>query len=613
MPRGLGHAPPVLPDAPRQERKVIRRFLPYLWPAGQPALRVRIVIAVLLILANKAVLVTTPFFLSRATDALTGQQAQIVAVPILLLSAYGLARFAAVGLAQLRDALFSKVSMHASRLVALETFEHLHRLSLRFHLDRRTGGLSRAIERGVRAIDFLLRFMLFNIVPTFLELALVAGIFLTKFGLAYAGVLVAGVLGYVGFTAAVTEWRTKFRRQMNERDSAANTKAVDSLLNFETVKYFNNEAHETARYDRAVSGYQHAAIRSQASLSALNAGQSLIVSAALAGILILAARDVVQGQASVGDFVLVNSLMIQLFVPLNLLGFVYREIKQALIDMEAMFALKDEPQDVADAAEARPLTISGGTVEFQDVQFGYDPRRPVLQGVSFTVPAGRTLAIVGPSGAGKSTIARILYRFYDIDRGAVRIDGQDIRQVTQDSLRRAIGIVPQDTVLFNDTIAYNLDYGRPGTDRARLEEAARLAQVDRFIEALPDGYDTLVGERGLKLSGGEKQRVAIARTIVKDPPILILDEATSALDTHTEREIQAALDRVAQGRTTLMIAHRLSTVVKADEILVLTEGRVAERGTHEALLAKGGLYAAMWASQQQDGREQQPATAPSPA
>ncbi|MGF1606489.1 MAG: ABCB family ABC transporter ATP-binding protein/permease [Rhodothalassiaceae bacterium] len=599
MPRSLGSAGASPALSAGGQWRVVRRFMPYLWPAGRPGLKMRVVITCGLIALAKAVLVATPFFYSQATDRLAGETAQAVAVPALLLLAYGMARFGAVALAQIRDAIFVKVSMHATRQVALETFGHLHSLSLRFHLERRTGGLSRAIERGVRAIDFLLRFMLFNILPTLLELALVIGIFARKFAAPMVLVLIAGVVAFVGFTALVTEWRTKFRRAMNERDSRANTRAIDSLLNYETVKYFNNEAHEAKRYDQAIAGYQSAAVRSQGSLSFLNAGQALIVNATLAAAMLLAGQGVIAGDLSLGDFVLVNSLLIQLFVPLNLLGFVYREIKQALVDMEQLFGLMDEDREVADRAGARDLAVTGGRIDFRDVWFRYDERRPILKGISFSVPAGRTVAIVGPSGAGKSTIARILYRFYDIDAGQVLIDGQDIRQVTQTSLRRAIGIVPQDTVLFNDTIGYNIAYGRPDAPVERVAEAARLAQIDGFVARLPDGFDTMVGERGLKLSGGEKQRVAIARTIVKDPPILLLDEATSALDTGTEREIQAALDRVAQGRTTLMIAHRLSTVVKADEILVLRDGRIIERGSHEALLAVDGVYAAMWASQQQ--------------
>lgn len=585
-------------STPAQHRAVIRRMLPYLWPAGEPGLKARVVLTVVLVIAAKLVVVYTPFFYKHATDRLAGETAQAVAVPLFLLLGYALARFASVGMNQLRDAVFSNVTQHALRRVALETFRHLHTLSLRFHLERRTGGLSRAIERGTRGVDFLLRFLLFNIGPTLFELALVTGIFMVKFDWYYTAGLLAGVVTYIVFTTIVTEWRTQFRRDMNSRDSTANTHAVDSLLNYETVKYFNNEDHEARRYDRSIAGYQQAALRSQYSLSGLNAGQALIMNATLGGLMLFSAQGVVSGALTVGDFVLVNSLLIQLFVPLNVLGFVYREIKQALIDMEHMFGLMDEPREVEDRADAPDLAVKGGEVRFEGVRFDYDGKRAILKGLDFTVPAGRTLAIVGPSGAGKSTIARLLFRFYDVTEGAIRIDGQDIRTVSQASLRRAIGIVPQDTVLFNDTIGYNIAYGRPDAEPETIAEAARLAQIAPFVEQLPDGYDTMVGERGLKLSGGEKQRVAIARTIVKDPPILLLDEATSALDTHTERDIQAALERVSQGRTTLMVAHRLSTVVGADEILVLDRGEIVERGRHTELLARNGVYAAMWQRQQ---------------
>lgn len=579
--------------------QVVRRLAPYLWPKGRGDLRVRVVLSGVLLIAAKLLTVYTPFFYKDAVDALDTPEAKAVAVPAFLLLAYGLARFMGVGLGQLRDVLFARVSQHALRSLGLEVFRHLHRLSLRFHLERRTGGLSRTIERGSRSIDFMLRFMLFNILPTIFELLLVTGIFLFHFGLSFVTALVAAVAAFIGFSIWVTEWRTKFRRAMNEEDTKANTRAIDSLLNYETVKYFGNEDHEARRYDRALARYQSAALQSQGSLSFLNAGQALIINAALAGVMILAARGYVAGDLTLGDVVLVNSLLIQLFVPLNLLGFVYREIKQALIDMEFMFGLLDTEREVADKAGAEPLAVSGGTIAFQDVDFAYDKRRPILKGVRFEVPAGGTVAVVGPSGAGKSTLSRILYRFYDIQSGRVTIDGQDIRNVAQASLRAAIGIVPQDTVLFNDSIAYNIRYGRPGASDEDVQRAAELARIDDFIRSLPDGYDTVVGERGLKLSGGEKQRVAIARTILKDPPILLLDEATSALDTATEREIQSELERIAKDRTTLMIAHRLSTVVNADEILVLQEGCIVERGRHETLVTQGGAYAAMWARQQE--------------
>ncbi|WP_293209888.1 ABC transporter ATP-binding protein/permease, partial [Parvibaculum sp.] len=522
-----------------------------------------------------------------------------VLVPVMLIVAYGVGRIMMVALAQLRDAVFAKVGQNAVRELAVETFRHLHALSLRFHLERRTGGLSRVIERGTKGVDFLLRFSLFNIVPTIIELVLVCVILAYAFDIRYSLVTASTVLLYMIFTFAVTEWRTRFRREMNDLDTEANTKAVDSLLNYETVKYFGNEEHETRRFDRSMSGYERAAIKTTTSLSLLNTGQTLIFSGGLTLLMLMAAQGIAEGALTVGSFVMINTYLIQLYQPLNLLGTVYREIRQALIDMETMFDLMQVPAEIEDKPGAPALRVHGGEIEFDDVSFYYDPDRRILDGVSFRIPSGRTLAIVGPSGAGKSTIARILFRFYDISKGAVRVDGQDIRDVTQDTLRAAIGMVPQDTVLFNDTIRYNIRYGRPEATDREVEEAAELARIGTFIESLPQGYDTRVGERGLKLSGGEKQRVAIARTILKNPPILLLDEATSALDTHTEREIQAALRRISRDRTTLIIAHRLSTVVDADEILVLDRGRVVERGTHETLLALGGAYAAMWNRQRE--------------
>jgi len=580
---------------------VLRRLLPYLWPTGRRDLRLRVVLAALLLIGAKLITVATPFFYKHAVDRLESPEAQAVAVPALLLAAYGLARFFQAGLTQLRDIVFIRVSQHALRSLALQTFRHLHALSLRFHLSRRTGGLSRVIERGTRAVEFLLRFLLFNIFPTIFELLLVAGIFLWHFGWGYLAALTAAVAAYVGFSLAITEWRLKFRRRMIDADNMAGTRAVDSLLNFETVKYFSNESFEAERYDRALERYQRAAVQSQGSLAFLNAGQALIVNAALGGVMILTAFDTIAGRLSLGDLVLANSLLIQLFVPLNLLGFVYREIKQALVDMEYLFGLLDTERERGHVFEAPPLAVRGGEIRFERVSFAYDSDRPILRDVSFTVPAGRRVAIVGATGAGKSTISRILFRFYEIQSGAVRIDGQDIREVGVTSLRAVLGMVPQDTVLFNDTIAYNIAYGRPEASRAEIERAAGLARLDGFIASLPKGYDTVVGERGLKLSGGEKQRVAIARTLLKDPPILLLDEATSALDSATEREIQQALERVTRNRTTLMIAHRLSTVVDADEILVLDAGRIKERGSHSELLAESGIYAAMWARQQERG------------
>ncbi len=601
--------PRRLPDLPREEGPrahhlgVIRRLLPYLWPRDRRDLRGRVLFAAVLLVVAKLLTVYTPFLYKRAVDLLEQPTAQAMALPLALLAAYGLARFSSVAFAQLRDWVFTRVSQHALRALALETFRHLHRLSLRFHLERRTGGLSRAIERGTRAIDFMLRFMLFNILPTILELVLVTGVFAAHFGGGYMLLLVTSVAVYIALSVSITEWRTKFRRAMNAEDSRANARAVDSLLNYETVKYFANEEHEARHYDATLARYQTAAIKSQGSLAFLNAAQALVVNAALAAAMVMTAVDHMEGRLTLGDLVLANSLMIQLFVPLNLLGFVYREIKQALIDMEYLFGLLDTPEEVSDAPDAKPLGIRGGEIRFEAVDFAYDRRRPILRGVSFTVPAGHTVAVVGPSGAGKSTLSRLLFRFYDVTGGRILIDGQDIAQVTQKSLRAAIGIVPQDTVLFNDTIAYNIRYGRPEASDAEVAEAARLARIDDFIRSLPDGYETMVGERGLKLSGGEKQRVAIARTILKNPPILLLDEATSALDSHTESEIQDALEQVARDRTTLIIAHRLSTVVAADRILVMVDGRIVESGRHEELLAAEGVYAAMWARQQVERQE----------
>jgi ATP-binding cassette subfamily B protein len=514
--------------------------------------------------------------------------------------AYVLARLMGTAMQQVRDGLFARVSQHALRRLALRTFTHVHRLSLGYHLARRTGSLSRVIDRGVKAIDFLLRFVVFNIVPLMIELMIVAAIFWANLGFAYFAVLVATVAVYTVFTFRVTEWRVKIRQQMNRDDQDAHQKAVDSLLNYETVKYFDADRREAERYDSAMAAYADAAVKTQTSLSLLNSGQALIICAGMGGVMAMAALAVVRGDATVGDFVMVNAYMIQITMPLNFLGTVYREIRQSLVDMREMFDLMDTPPEVEDRADARALRVSAGRVRFRDVDFGYGPERQVLHGVDFTVPGGGKLAIVGPSGAGKSTIARLLFRFYDVTGGAIEIDGQDLRGVTQESLRAALGVVPQDTVLFNDTIGYNIAYGRADATKEEVEQAARAASIHDFIAGLPEGYDTLVGERGLKLSGGEKQRVAIARTVLKNPPILILDEATSALDTGTERAIQAELTRLGEGRTVLMIAHRLSTVVEADEILVLEAGRVVERGTHAALVARGGVYAAMWRRQEAD-------------
>jgi ATP-binding cassette subfamily B protein len=587
-------------------RAAIRSLGPYIWPSDSVETRVRVVLAMLLLVGAKVANVYVPIFYKHAVDALTPASAggsvgpgAAVTIPLGLIVAYGLARVTSLVFAELRDAVFATVAQRTIRKVALSVFRHLHALSLRFHLERQTGGLTRSLERGTRAIESLLRYTLFSIVPTLVEIALVCAILWKLFSVWFALATFVTVMGYILYTFFVSEWRIKFRRLMNDTDSKANTKAIDSLLNYETVKYFGNEEHEARRYDGALQSYEKAAVRSQQSLSLLNVGQSAIISLGLAVVMGMAAKGIVDGSMSLGDFVLVNTYLLQLYQPLNFFGVVYREIKQSLIDIESMVTLLAVDREVADGPDAKPLAIDGAELRFEGVEFGYDARRPILKGVSFTVPAGKTVAIVGPSGAGKSTISRLLFRFYDVNGGRVLIDGQDIRGVTQASLRASIGIVPQDTVLFNDTVFYNIAYGRPGASPAEVERAARLAHIHDFIMALPDGYQTTVGERGLKLSGGEKQRVAIARTILKDPAILLFDEATSALDTHTEREIQANLREVSRGRTTLVIAHRLSTVIDADEILVLEAGRVIERGRHADLLAARGAYAALWARQQE--------------
>jgi ATP-binding cassette, subfamily B, heavy metal transporter len=587
----------------KDELRALKSLAPYLWPRDSVGLRVRVVLALVFLLAGKLVNIYVPLLYKHAVDALSPSNV-LVAVPVALIIAYGLARVMSQGFNELRTAVFAKVSQRAIRRLALSAFRHIHALSLRFHLERRTGGLSRAIERGTQGIDFLLSFMLFNVVPTVFEMVLVCGILWRLYDWTFAAVTFTTIMVYIAFTFSVTDWRVRFRREMNERNSEANTKTVDAMLNFETVKYFANEDHEARRYDTALHAYERAAVKSDTTLAVLNLGQATIIATGLVAVMILAGRGVAAAEMTVGDFVLVNAYLLQLYTPLNFLGVVYRNIKQSLTDLEHMTELLAIKPEIEDGPNAPTLIVGSGAVAFGRVDFRYDPRRPILSDVDFGVPPGATVAIVGPSGAGKSTIARLLFRFYDVDAGAIEIDGQDIRNVSQDSLRRAIGVVPQDTVLFNDTIYYNIIYGRPEATRAAVEEAARLARIHDFITALPDGYETMVGERGLKLSGGEKQRVAIARVILKAPKILIFDEATSALDTKTEREIQASLAEVSAGRTAIVIAHRLSTVVDADEILVLDSGRIVERGHHTELLLRRGVYAAMWIRQQDAARRE---------
>ncbi len=575
-------------------------LMPYLWPKDT-GLRLRVVVSLLCLVLG--ILATTyfPILMGQVTNQLAQKPAAKLAIgtTLALVGGYVLARILMQAFSQLRDGIFAKVLYHAMRQVAVQTFAHVHTLSLRFHLERKTGGLSRVIDRGTKGIDTLLSFALFSIFPTIFQLLLFSAIMVIKLDWIIALTTLVMVTAYTWFTFWVTRWRIAFRREMNQSDTDANTKAVDSLLNFETVKYFNNEKHETRRFDRSMEKYSAASIQSQISLSVLNTGQAAIMAVGMGVVMILTALGIKDGRFTVGDFVMANAILMQLYQPLNLLGTVYREITQGLVDMDAMFRLLRRPQEVTDKPGAKPLAVSGGEIRFENVVFAYDPERIVLKGISFTVPAGKTVAIVGPSGAGKSTISRILYRFYDIKSGRVMIDGQDIRDVTQESLRSVIGIVPQDTVLFNDTVKYNIAYGRIGANESEIKDAARLAQIDKFIVELPLGYDAMVGERGLKLSGGEKQRVAIARTILKNPPILLLDEATSALDTGTEREIQSALNEVSRDRTSLVIAHRLSTVVDADEILVLDHGQIIERGRHSQLLARNGHYASMWNKQRE--------------
>ncbi len=599
--------PADLPSSLRVQRSTLQTIvslLPYLWPVGNPGARIRVVVALVFMVLSKVATVYVPVIYGRIIDALAPKDAAAVAfiVPVALILAYGAIRVASAGFGEIRDALFASVQQRAVRLLALRTFRHLHAVSLRFHLDRQTGGLSRVIDRGVLGMQSVLRLAVFNVVPTALELVMVTVIIWRMFDWRYAAVTCLAVIVYVGFTAILAGQRSRYRRTMNDTDNDASTKSLDSLINYETVKYFGNEEHEAQRYDHALARYERAAVRVQVSLNMLNLGQAAIIAIGLTLIMLLAASGMRDGTMTVGKFVVVNTYLMQLYQPLNFLGVVYMTIKQGLVDMEQMFALLRVQREIVDKPGAKVLTAhlsegSAGDVVFENVRFGYQSNRTILKGIDFSVPAGGKLAIVGPTGAGKSTISRLLFRFYDATGGRILIDGQDIRDVTQDSLRTAIGVVPQDTVLFNDTIRYNIGYGHPGASQVEIEQAAKSAQVHDFVLKLPEGYDTRVGERGLKLSGGEKQRVAIARTILKDPRILILDEATSALDSRTEQEIQTALRAVSHRRTTLVIAHRLSTVVDADEIIVLQDGAVAERGTHVALLAQDGLYARMWALQ----------------
>ena len=587
----------------RRTGAVLRVVGQHLWPKGETGLRCRVVVAMVLLIVAKVTNVYVPVLYKYAVDALGEPTAQAVAVPVALILAYGVARVLAQAFGELRDAIFAPVSQRAIRNIALQVFHHLHALSLRFHLERQTGGLSRVIERGTSGMEFLIRFTTFNILPTLFEIVLVGAVLWSLYDWRFSAVTLAAVGGYIAFSVILSEWRIKFVRRMNDADTEANAKAIDSLLNYETVKYFGNEEHEARRFDVGRRRYEQAAIRSSRTLSLLNVGQGAIISCGLVAVMVMAGYGVKAGTMTLGDFVAVNAFLIQLYMPLNMLGFAYREIRNALVNMESMFGLMDVPAEIADKPEAPALKVAGGEIVFDHVDFHYEKARPILHDVSFRVAPGDTVAIVGSSGAGKSTVSRILFRFYDVASGSVRIDGQDIRDVTQSSLRAAIGVVPQDTVLFNDTIYYNICYGRPDATREEVEQAARLARIHDFIMALPQGYDSPVGERGLKLSGGEKQRVAIARTILKNPSILLFDEATSALDTRTEQEIQRSLEEVSRGRTTVVIAHRLSTIINADEIVVLDRGRVAERGRHGELLGRNGLYADMWRRQQEAARE----------
>lgn len=585
--------------------QTIANLWPYMWPTDRADLKLRVIWATVILIIAKVVLILVPYSFKWATDALNGKPDALGFLPqfltgaVMLVLAYNLARLLQAGLNQLRDALFASVGQHAVRQLAYKTFVHMHQLSLRFHLERRTGGLSRVIERGTKGIETIVRFTILNSVPTLIEFLLTAVIFWWGYGFSYLFVTAVTVWLYIWFTVKASDWRIAIRRSMNDSDTDANTKAIDSLLNFETVKYFGNEEMEARRFDKSMERYEAAATQVWTSLGWLNFGQALIFGAGTAVMMIMSALAVQRGEQTLGDFVFINAMLIQLAIPLNFIGFVYREIRQGLTDIEHMFDLLDVRAEVVDRPDASELAIGKGAIAFKDVHFAYDPARPILKGISFEVPAGKTVAVVGPSGAGKSTLSRLLYRFYDVQEGAITVDGQDVRTVTQKSLRSVIGMVPQDTVLFNDTIAYNIRYGRVSASEAEVEAAAEAAQIAGFIHTLPEGFQAMVGERGLKLSGGEKQRVAIARTILKAPPILILDEATSALDTRTEQEIQSALDVVSRNRTTLVIAHRLSTVINADEIIVLKDGVIAERGTHGELIDRDGLYASMWSRQRE--------------